>query len=464
MHRDIKPANVMLTPRGEVKVMDFGIARALTGASSTMTADGGRHRHRPVPLARSRPAASTSTHASDIYSTGCLLFELLTGEPPFTGESPVAVAYQHVREDPATPSSLNADIPAGVDAVVLKAMAKNPANRYQTAAEMRADLDRAVAGQQVLATPVLRARRGARRRRPPPTTRPATTTARPPPRCCAPPRTAAATAASPTWRWALRCSWCSSPRRCSPRGSWAAAAGRSVATPDLIGQTRAQAAATLQAAGLGVGNTREEFSPEPVGTVIDQDPVARISLKPGATVDLVVSKGIEQVQVPDLATLTLDQARARLEASKLRVGTLTPEDTDAPSGTVLRSDPAAGATLPAGSTVNLVVASGKVAVPDVRGQDVGAARQTLEAAGFLLKVTSRPDGTVAPNTVLEQSPVGGTAERGSTVELLVAAEPPPSPSPTPSPTPSASPTPSPTPSASPSIPGPSPTPSSSPTP
>src|SRR3954452_12138908 len=154
VHRDVKPGNVMLTRTGEVKVMDFGIARAVTGTGATMTQTAAVI----GTVSYLSPEQARGEHVdarSDIYSTGCLLYELLTGAPPFSGESAVAVAYQHVREDPVPPSRIETDLSLAMDAVVLKAMAKSPANRYQTAADMRADLDRAAAGRPVEATPVL---------------------------------------------------------------------------------------------------------------------------------------------------------------------------------------------------------------------------------------------------------------------------------------------------------------------
>src|SRR5262245_16401308 len=150
VHRDIKPGNVMLNQYGAVKVMDFGIARAVSDTSSTMTQTAaviGTAQYLSPEQAR----GETVDARSDLYSTGCLLYELLTGRPPFVGESPVAVAYQHVRENPAPPSSYDPDIPPEVDAVVLKALAKNRDERYQSAAEMRADIHRILAGQQVTA-------------------------------------------------------------------------------------------------------------------------------------------------------------------------------------------------------------------------------------------------------------------------------------------------------------------------
>src|SRR5256885_1834628 len=154
IHRDIKPGNVMLTQTGQVKVMDFGIARALASGASTMTQTSaviGTAQYLSPEQARGEAVDARS----DVYATGCVVYELLCGHPPFVGDNPVSVAYQHVREDPRAPSESNRDVTPDVDAVVLKALAKNPLNRYQSAGEMRADLLRAAAGRQVMATPVM---------------------------------------------------------------------------------------------------------------------------------------------------------------------------------------------------------------------------------------------------------------------------------------------------------------------
>src|SRR5215468_2525415 len=155
IHRDIKPGNVMLTQTGQVKVMDFGIARALASGAANMTQTSaviGTAQYLSPEQARGEPVDARS----DVYATGCVLYELLTGQPPFVGDNPVSVAYQHVREEPRPPSAHNRDVTPDIDAVVLKALAKNRMNRYQSAAEMRGDLLRAASGRPVLATPVLR--------------------------------------------------------------------------------------------------------------------------------------------------------------------------------------------------------------------------------------------------------------------------------------------------------------------
>ena len=153
IHRDVKPANIMINRAGAVKVMDFGIARALgEGQNVTQTAAViGTAQYLSPEQARGEAVDARS----DVYAAGCVLFELLTGEPPFTGDTPVAVAYQHVREDPRSPSELNPQVTPQLDAIVLKALSKNPANRYQSSAEMRADLVRVRSGQQPLAPVVM---------------------------------------------------------------------------------------------------------------------------------------------------------------------------------------------------------------------------------------------------------------------------------------------------------------------
>ena len=152
IHRDIKPGNVMLTPSGDVKVMDFGIARAISDASSTMTQTAavvGTAQYLSPEQAR----GETVDSRSDVYSTGCLLYELLTGRPPFVGDSPVAVAYQHVREPALPPSDHDTDLPPAIDAIVMKALAKRVEDRYQSAAAMRSDVERYLAGRPVHAEP-----------------------------------------------------------------------------------------------------------------------------------------------------------------------------------------------------------------------------------------------------------------------------------------------------------------------
>jgi len=237
-----------------------------------------------------------------------------------------------------------------------------------------------------------------------------------------------------------------------------------VSTPALVDSSLADASASLQRARLRLGQVTGVFSDRPVDTVLDQSPLPRILVKPGATVDVTVSKGIEMVPVPVVSGLSRNAAIQALTDAKLAPGDLTTQDDPAPAGQVLRSEPIAGTSVAAGTKVSLAVSSGLVAVPSVTGLDRVTATARLQDAGFVVDLTSRADASVAADTVVAQSPTG-RARPGSTVTLVVAVPAPPTLSPTPTPTPSVppsrSPTATPTPSQSPA--SPSTVPSGSPT-
>src|SRR5437764_11267213 len=258
VHRDIKPANVMLTSTGEVKVMDFGIARAVTGTAGTMTQTAaviGTAHYLSPEQARGEHVDTRS----DVYSTGCLLYELLTGGPPFSGDSAVAVAYQHVREEPVPPSRIEPDVTPPLDAIVLKAMAKNAANRYQTAGEMRADIDRALAGRPVEATPLLTDAPFI----PPPAT---TVLMRQPPEARRG-RGAAYTLLALATLGVFLVTLLAATHFFSGSG------GGDVNTPNVVGQSLADAQATLAGKGLAVGKIEQKYDTKvPKGDVISQDP------------------------------------------------------------------------------------------------------------------------------------------------------------------------------------------------
>ncbi len=436
VHRDIKPGNVMLTRAGEVKVMDFGIARAASDAASAMTQTSAVI----GTAAYLSPEQARGEHVdgrSDLYSTGCLLYELVTGAPPFTGDSAVAVAYQHVREDPQPPSAYDETLPASVDAVVLKAMAKNPANRYQSAEEMREDLLRAARGEEVLATPVLE------------------------PLAVLAPAAVVYAAEVEQKRsvkrgiayglFAIVLVAIVAAIALAVKGVLGADAGL-VPAPTLIGLTQGEAVAELEAAGLTVGELTSEFNAKPFGTVLRQSPTGGILLRSGGAVELALSKGLEMTLVPvEVVGLSRAEAEVLLTERKLVLGSTVTRDGNIPEGTVLGISPPPGSQLPAGSKVVLTVASGRVQVPDVRGKSVEEAAQLLQRAGFSVGIQPRDD-TGEPDRVLEQSPVNALAPRGSTVVIVVSRTPaPPSPSPSPSPQstqapPSASPSPQPQPS------------------
>ena len=435
VHRDIKPANVMLTPRGEVKVMDFGIARAIADTSSTMTQTAAV----VGTAAYLSPEQARGEHVdarSDIYSTGCLLYELVTGTPPFTGDSPVAVAYQHVREDPTPPSAYDDSMPPQVDAVVLKAMAKNPVNRYQSADEMREDLLRAAAGQEVLATPYL-----------PGNEMTVVPGLRTPQRRSRGPLLALFLALLLAVVVLVAF---------LVKGLLGNDSGL-IPTPPVVGLSQQEATVKLADAGLQVGEVTLRFDPKPAGVVIGQSPEAGFLVGKGGSISLTVSKGIEMTLVPQVLGLSQAEAQAQLQDAKLVVGQVIQRDANLPAGQVLSIQPGPGTQLAAGSKVTLVVASGNVQVPDLRGKTQDQAVQALEQLGFSVGIEPRDDATHRPGTVIDQRPVNTLAPRGSAVVVVVARTPS---SPTPSPT--ATGVPSPGPSSQP--PSPSPQPSPSPTP
>jgi serine/threonine-protein kinase len=445
VHRDIKPGNVMVTTTGEVKVMDFGIARALTASTTTMTQTStvvGTAHYLSPEQARGEHVDARS----DVYSTGCLLYELLTGAPPFTGDTAVAVAYQHVREEPSAPSTVEPDVPAEADAIVLVAMAKNPANRYPSAAEMRADIQRALAGRPVHATPILRADDGPVVGSVPPTT---VIMREPPPRRRGLAYALLALATLAVFVVALVAAR-------SLLGNSAA----DLYTPNVLHQNLADARSTLVSQGLTVGTISRRYTgKDNVDEVIGQNPPAGILLHKGQAVDLVVSNGIRMVTVPDgLIGQTVDGAGIALQAANLTVGQLVPRNSAAPAGQVLGSQPPAGSSLAAGSSVILFVSNAHVKVPDVIGKDSATAAAILQEAAFNPVV--RRSAVYVPGkdgTVVSQTPTGETyASTGSTVVIYIDEKPPPSPTSTPT-SPTSTPTsPTSTPTSTASTPPPSP--------
>ncbi|HMA47587.1 MAG TPA: Stk1 family PASTA domain-containing Ser/Thr kinase [Frankiaceae bacterium] len=412
IHRDIKPANVMLTVDGAVKVMDFGIARAMTG-STTMTQTAaviGTAQYLSPEQARGEKVDARS----DVYAVGVLLYELLAGMPPFRGDSPVAVAYQHVREDPRPPSALEPDLSPEADAIVLKALAKNPANRYQSAGEMRADIERALNGRPVLATPVLRENDAPR-------------TAVIPPR----PPTVAPTGGAPPQRRRSR-AWTYVLVGLAVVAVFVLAAGLAKTLLDtgtsgkiqvrsVLNERFESARDQLRRDGFSTIARRDVPNAAATGLVVDQDPKAGTVLAKTATITLSVSSGPGKVQVPAVVGLTEAQARQQLQQAGFTSVTsqTTTGGSDTP-GTVVKVDPAAGQSVDPSTTVTLTVqGSGGQQVGDYRGMSLNEALQAVRADGFDSSVrtqrSSRPSGQV-----IDQSPApGSSASRGSTVTLVV---------------------------------------------
>ncbi|MEV6966770.1 Stk1 family PASTA domain-containing Ser/Thr kinase [Hamadaea sp. NPDC051192] len=377
IHRDIKPGNVMLTPQGQVKVMDFGIARALASGATTMTQTSaviGTAQYLSPEQARGEAVDARS----DVYATGCVLFELLCGHPPFVGDSPVAVAYQHVREDPPPPSNTNRDVTPDIDAVVLKALAKNPANRYQSAAEMRADVLRAANGRPVLATPVMRED-----------------------------ETLPLNAATRTGA-ARNGARVGTPKRKKTSGALIALLSflgvlaviavtvglvllnqpTRVGVPSVVGKTYAEAQSELTTLGF-------KTSPgEPITSdTCDKDKVANQTPKGGqkadkdSTVTLQVCTGPGQVQVPNLDGLTKTAAEQLLTQFGLKAE-FKPVDSDKPADSVISYSPGKGTTVEKNSTVTVQISrANRVAVPDVVGMRDTEACAKLKEAGLTCQIT-----------------------------------------------------------------------------
>jgi beta-lactam-binding protein with PASTA domain/predicted Ser/Thr protein kinase len=399
IHRDIKPGNVMLTQTGQIKVMDFGIARALAASGSTMTQTSaviGTAQYLSPEQARGESVDARS----DVYATGCVLYELLCGQPPFVGDSPVSVAYQHVREDARPPSLLNRDVTPAIDAVVLKALAKNPLNRYQSAAEMRADLLRAAAGRPVYAEPVMVDHHM------PGATRPIRPTAGGRPMHGRPE---------------------SRHRRTSP---WLVAGlsglavlavltlvigllmtrTRTVEVPDLVGKSRPDVEALLTELGLQPnGTSRPQLGCE-AGQVLAQNPAAHTAVVLGTTVNFTYCVEPGDVEVPRLENLPRAQAEAQLKALDLNVA-FREVDSAKDKDIVLGTEPPAGTMVTPGSEVTVLVSKGNYeVVPDVEGRTQQAAEAILESHGFLIH-TAIPRNVDNPDqhgVVIDQDPNAGT--------------------------------------------------------
>jgi serine/threonine-protein kinase len=419
VHRDIKPANVMITTQGDVKVMDFGIARAIADASATMTHSnavmGTAHYLSPEQAKGDQVDAR-----SDIYSAGCLLYELLTSKPPFTGDSAVAIAYQHVSESAVAPSLVNDSVPALFDAVVMKSLMKNPDDRYHTAAEMRADLElllqrstpRYAQGSTISDTQPIEQDDDATKRIP------TVATNKSPKRAKSTEQNipmivgaGIAVVAVVIGALVLISKWISP------------APVDQIAVPDVIGLTIEQATAELNNDGLVIGEvTYQEAVDRPENTIISQNPSKDTNVDRGTAINVIISQGKGQVEVPNLVNFSsVDDARQALINAQLTLGAVTREASDLPPNTVLRSDPIAGTLVDTGSAVAIVVSSGSVEVPNVVGQDASAARITLANEGFIVETVYLESDEVVAGTVISQSPGGGEmGDFESTVTITVA--------------------------------------------
>jgi serine/threonine-protein kinase len=368
---------------------------------------------------------------SDLYSAGCLLYELLTGRPPFTGDSPVAIAYQHVREAPVPPSRIDPELPAWCDAIVLKAMEKDPADRYQSAGEMRNDIQRALSGAPVAASMhhTEMYNTGTRRLNTQATQVAGATSAIPPyaygPDTAAgrggdygePPRRRA-------WPWILVGAII---LLLIGGGIFAykfvSGSGGSISVPAVDGLSLAQARAKIVQSNLVVGTVTDRASSTVAsGDVISTDPSNGTNVKAHSAVDLFVSAGAAKKTVPDLTGKQEAAAVSALASAGLSSNVKEVQST-APAGQVVSQSPPGGTQVAPGTQVTLSVSEGGSSVPNVIGKPVGEATQILQGKGFQVnQVTgTAPTGTT-PGTVYAMSPsAGSTAQPGATITIDVAA-------------------------------------------
>jgi eukaryotic-like serine/threonine-protein kinase len=428
IHRDIKPGNIMLDEKGQVKVTDFGIARVTSTADTIAQTAAvlGTASYLSPEQAQGQPVDGRS----DLYSLGCVLYEMVTGRAPFLGDSPVAVASKHVLEQPTPPSRLNADVSPDLDAVILRALAKNPANRYQTAEEFREDLERVRRGLPVNATPLL----------PAGTTqvidRPASRTAVLPPTERHEPEPERSNWWVPVLVTLLILGLLALVLFLLARNllNDEPPVATVVKVPSVVGEPRRQAEQKITDAGLEVGDIipapAADHPDEEPGTVVDQDPAADEEVEEGTPVNLTVVSQPDLVAIPPLEGSTPEEAQAALVDLGLEPVLQDQASDTVDEGLVIGTDPPAGDEVDPGSPVTVFVSTGPnaVVVPEVRCQSFGSAQNELTRAG-LNSVISSEAVAINPacplgNKVAAQDPGAGTeVEPGTTVTLFAGAEP-----------------------------------------
>lgn len=451
VHRDIKPANVMLTPTGAVKVMDFGIARAMADAAGTMTqtqAVIGTAQYLSPEQARGEAVDTRS----DLYSTGCLLFELLTGRPPFIGDSPVAVAYQHAREEAPAPSTFASDVPDSMDRITLKALAKDREDRYSNAAEFRADLEAAVRGGHVSAPAVgalgaaalgagaLAAKDGpataatqvlgatGQTQVVPPGAMPWSQTGDTATRPAVPPADGGQDEDKkrPWLVWLLVAVALASIVGIVLMLTNGAAEpdAEPVLVPDLVGVEEAIAQEEIESLGLTYRPVMERSADVEAGHVVSTDPPGGTEVQEGDTVTVVVSQGPEALAIPDLTNFSQDQARDRLSQAGF-TGSISVSTEDSPTvakDSVTRTEPAAGESVAPDAPITLFISTGQVQLPNLVDMTEEQAKEALGALGLSWEISREENGDVAPGTVIEQGRSPGPVEQNATIPLTIAIE------------------------------------------
>lgn len=381
IHRDIKPGNVMLTETGDVKVMDFGIARALSDVGATMTSTWnivGTAQY----LSPEQATGEVADRRSDIYSVGCVLYELLVGEPPFTGDTPVSIAYQHVSGHLVPASDYVDNLDRDIDTILSVALSKDPANRYQDAGAMLQDIKLARKGEPVT-TKIRRINKK---------------------------RTTLIAAALILAVGGLGATLIGTSSSTSSSG---------LELPNVVGLSEESARALLPGFTVTIQHAPDARIPK--DRIASQLPLAASKVQKGSSVTLTISDGPGDTVVPvDLVGKTLEQARISLTSAGLIISKTEPVDSNEAPGVILKSDPIPGTTVTAGSGVVLQIASGQVQVPQLIGLTEIEARTVLTQGGFLPRVIYAYQSGKDLDTVLAQAPDAGTsANIGSVITVTV---------------------------------------------
>jgi eukaryotic-like serine/threonine-protein kinase len=438
VHRDVKPGNVLITRDGGVKVADFGIARAISDSSDQNLTKTGSVMGTATYFSPEQARGAQVDPRSDLYSLGVVLYEMITGRPPFAGDSAVAIAYKHVQENPVPPRRIDPALPETLEAITLKCLAKNPANRYPSAQDLRADLRRYLDGSRIMAEPVL-----------------------------APPMDPGATGLMAPTGYGDQTALVAGPVAWQPeddgyggyddydqdyppeqpkRSKWFLAAlillllvlagllfllasnfgddeppAEQVTVPTVVGQPVDQAKAALEQAGFEV-TTAGQTSDQPANQVIEQDPEAGAKVDEGATIRLTFSTGPEMVAVPDVVGKTQAEANTLLTQAGFVVNAVPVENDDVEEGRVVTQNPAANAQAGKGSQVTIEVSSGSTTkpVPNVANQDEATARGTLQQAGFTnVQTRQEASDSVPSGTVIRTEPAANSAAKPSDPITLV---------------------------------------------
>ncbi|CAB4616609.1 unannotated protein [freshwater metagenome] len=437
VHRDVKPGNILITPTGQVKVADFGIAQATsTGDASVNLTQAGAVMGTATYFSPEQAQGHAVDPRSDLYSLGCVLYEMLTARPPFTGDSPVAVAYKHVQEQPLPPSRINSNVPSSLEAIDMKLLNKDPFLRYPSSEDLRSDLRRFLEGQPVSAAGLAGAAAGA---------------------TIATGVAGDATTAVPTTMIAgggpLGPDTTALPQATPPKknrtglyigllvgllvviggillfvGSNMGKSTAQVDVPDVTGQNVVDATNNLRNQGFKVTVKNQTNDTIPLNQVFEQNPKGNTKADKGATIEIVVSGGVGDAKVPDVVGRTQAAAESLLKTSGFIPEVKEQASDTIPVGQVISQNPTSNTMATKNSIVQITVSSGpgQVEVPNnLIGQNAATASNQLGQLGFKVTTTQQSSTTVPSGSVISTNPGGGTMlAKGATVALVVSSGPP----------------------------------------